>query len=1503
MKKKRLLAVLCSAMLVVQGIIPATAGELTLYEETDADINVDAAREEVEADAVALDEGEILSEDNKEDTEYVPQDDVLIEGEEAPAPESIEELPGLDGSLEVEEGYVLPADSFGEELVPEDAPGAEEAELELVEDVITGETDDAPEEVPAEAGEDFPEVLDEDAANIGDPALAGAADASGTCGENLSWTLSGGTLTITGTGDMKNYSQGRAPWDAYTDQITAVSIGTGVTSIGNFAFYYCRNLPKIDIPDSVTSIGSSAFQKCDALKDVNMGDGVTWIDSYAFSGCEKIENVKLSANLKYIYSYAFYQCSGLKDIVFPNTLESIEYCAFQDCTGLTSIVIPKGVTNLGTNAFEGCSGLVSAELPDTMTYLNACLFRNCTSLKDVKLGQNLTGIGYEAFEGCSSLTDITLPDSVITIGFNAFSGCSSLEEINIPVGVTSIDYNAFSDCSSLREISLPYSVTSLGTNAFSNCTGLTSVSLGDRLLSLPNGIFYGCTSLTEIELPYSVTSLGDSTFANCTSLKTVILGNRLQSISSGAFSGCTSLINLEIPDNVTAIDDYAFSFCRSLVEIKIPDNVKSIGQQAFSYCNSLAKINIPNGVETLPNEVFYECGSLTDISLGTGLKSIGISTFSDCRDLPEITIPDAVESIGESAFYNCSSLKDVTLPDSVTEIGSYTFGNCKSLEVVTLSDNLKKLPYLTFSNCTSLESFTIPEGITNLENHVFSECSALQEVTFTGDSPTFNSETFGNANVIVYYPWTNPTWEWARSASMSGVKQFIGLPSALTLNKYEVTLPVLSTEQIEVSDLVEGDEVVSWSSNDEYIAEVDKNGLITAKQEGTSTVTVKLLTGRSADVKVIVTGPTITIDKEEITLPVLSTEQIKVSDLVPNDAVESWYSYDTNIASVDDKGTVTANNAGETTIVLHTLSDIEKYIRVVVTPATITISKTELNLTVLGSEQIKVSDLVPNDAVESWYSNDDYVATVTDDGTVTAKHEGSTSIKIMLLSGLETEVPVYVAPATIKFTPDNITMSIFGSEQIEVSDLVPGDKVVSWQSNDENIATVDETGLVTAKSPGNTDIIIKLLSGIEVRVGVYVEQPYLRLSTDYLNLQVTETETISVRDHVEGDEVVSFTSEDSEVAEVDDKGKVTAKKPGQTDITVAMKSGIAGKVHVDVYHPPITCRIEPSNVINIGDKAKIEVEGLLEGEKVPFTVDDPSVASIDENGNITALSEGTTRIRYTFDYGPVGGPMQILSIRVIDPIIMLSSDFLTLKEGETKRIRVGMTEGDGVSSFESENPGVASVDSKGKVTGVSAGTTKVTVTLRSGLSGDVKVTVEGDTPITQFSDVTDPSAFYYDPVYWAVEKGITTGYSDNTFRPTAECHRAAVVTFLWRLAGKPEPVSMATFTDMTDNSDFDKAISWASQNGITTGYNDNTFRPYSPCNRAAIVTFLWRYAGSPQPSKMATFNDMTGNSDFDKAISWAYENKITTGYDGNLFKPWNTCNRMAVVTFLYRLAN
>jgi hypothetical protein len=183
-----------------------------------------------------------------------------------------------------------------------------------------------------------------------------------------------------------------------------------------------------------------------------------------------------------------------------------------------------------------------------------------------------------------------------------------------------------------------------------------------------------------------------------------------------------------------------------------------------------------------------------------------------------------------------------------------------------------------------------------------------------------------------------------------------------------------------------------------------------------------------------------------------------------------------------------------------------------------------------------------------------------------------------------------------------------------------------------------------------------------------------------------------------------------------------------------------------------------------------------------------------------------------------------------------------------------------------------------------------------------------------FTDIPEEGKYYSAPVYWAVEEGITNGYRDpdgiiREFRPQNNCTREAVVTFLWRLAGKPNPKSMKSpFSDIKDTSKYYyKAVLWANEKGIANGYKDGTFGPDKTCLREHVVTFLYRYAGKPTPKTARNpFNDVYKSDYYYNAAIWANENGIAKGYSDGPYKggfgPKLDCLREHVVTFLYRYA-
>ena len=315
--------------------------------------------------------------------------------------------------------------------------------------------------------------------------------------------------------------------------------------------------------------------------------------------------------------------------------------------------------------------------------------------------------------------------------------------------------------------------------------------------------------------------------------------------------------------------------------------------------------------------------------------------------------------------------------------------------------------------------------------------------------------------------------------------------------------------------------------------------------------------------------------------------------------------------------------------------------------------------------------------------------------------------------------------------------------------------------------------------------------------------------------------------------------------------------------------------------------------VNKGNTINLILSLNTNASYIEWKSSNTKVATI-SNGIVNAVGAGTATITAN-----VGDKTATCKVTVKVPLesISLNKKSMNVAAGKTGTLTVKYNPTDATEdttvTWTTSKKSVATVSSTGKVTGKKPGKATITAKTAGGLTAKCSVRV-------LFSDVTNKDDFFYTYVYDLFDQGIVGGYDDGTFRPYAACNRAAVVTFLWRAAKKPEPSKMAKFKDMTGNPDFDKAISWALEEGITTGYEDGTFRPYTTCNRAAIITFLWRYAGKPSVKTTNAFSDLTGNKEFDKAISWGVDKGITTGYSDGTFRPWNTCNRLAIVSFLAR---
>ena len=319
-------------------------------------------------------------------------------------------------------------------------------------------------------------------------------------------------------------------------------------------------------------------------------------------------------------------------------------------------------------------------------------------------------------------------------------------------------------------------------------------------------------------------------------------------------------------------------------------------------------------------------------------------------------------------------------------------------------------------------------------------------------------------------------------------------------------------------------------------------------------------------------------------------------------------------------------------------------------------------------------------------------------------------------------------------------------------------------------------------------------------------------------------------------------------------------------------------------------------------------------QTVTWTSSDKTVATVDQNGKVTAVGVGTATITVlTKD----GGYTDTCTVTVSNPSSSSGSHTTyysvntpakseggsvvvspkSASKGSAVTVTVTPESGYQVSS-------VQAVDKDGK---------KLTLTDKgdgkySFVMPGSKVAVSASFAQVQKPEEKDPygdvskDSYYYDAVKWAAETGVTTGVGDGLFAPEWVCTRGQIVTFLWRASGSPAPkATELPFTDVAADAYYAQAVLWAVENGITNGTSETTFSPDQTCTRAHAVAFLYRMSGSPAAAG-STFSDVAADAYYRAAVAWAVEKGITNGTSGTTFSPDDTCTRGQIVTFLYRLA-
>lgn len=676
--------------------------------------------------------------------------------------------------------------------------------------------------------------------------MASKTHYSGTCGDNLTWTLDTetGELVISGEGEMWDYyyngGTSDAPWNSYdtfegNTIVKSVIVKNGVTSIGNYAFIRCLNLEKVVIADTVVRFGWNVFSYSIKLADITIGNNITNIDADAFTDTGYYNDISNWENgILYLDNYLLR--------------------ANEDVSG--KVVIKNGTTIIAGCAFSSCDKVDEIIIPNSVEYVGGDAFGYCDALKSITFSDKLVQIMEYTFENCNSLRNITIPENVTCIREGAFNGCQKLESVKLGDGITSIGAYAFDGCESLADISIGNNVQKIGNHAFYNTAFYNDES------NWEDGVLYIDECLIATKEVYEWDEWAD-----------------WLAPPSGI-----------IKDGTKVIADYAYDYSTDnfLENITIPVSITNIGAFAFNYCSSLTDVCF-KGTENEWNEIII--GEGNEPLLNATINFLGESEHK--HELAHRTVASTctVAGMEYDICLECGeSFNIVTLP-----LAAHSWSKWMTRTEATGSAYGEK--YRTCTVCGKEETDSIPKlnviedektGIEiEFDNEYNSGVEIKVEEVFDGNSFELLEKAYGgvktkvfdistikdgikvqpNGKVKVRIPLPNgfgknPVWvNYIDSVNGTVTK----IPSTVVNGYVEFETDHFSyyavVEELSKVNSVSIDSVsmnykdtttitpsinadagvkytISYSSSDTGVAQVDANGKVTATGKGNATITV-----------------------------------------------------------------------------------------------------------------------------------------------------------------------------------------------------------------------------------------------------------------------------------------------------------------------------------------------------------------------------------------------------------------------------------------------------------------------------------------------------------------------------------------------------------------------------------------------------------------------------------------------------------------------------------------
>ena len=629
-----------------------------------------------------------------------------------------------------------------------------------------------------------------------------AAQSQPIPGSSLSWEYIPATRTfsITGTGKMPNFDDSSLPWKAFQGQIEKVTIGDGVTSVGDLAFNCFTELTDVSLPDGLQTIGAWAFLGCVSLTNLTLPKSVTSIGWLAFSTCKALKEVTVFWDTPLTISAdAFSGIDVNKVKLYVPAGKKGAYQAADVWKDFDVQEIPGGTLSTGLHwqyipSTKTLTITGSGKMPD-FDGINQPWEPFQDEIETATIGAGVTSVGKMAFIGCRALKSVTLSAGLQTIKENAFLGCTALTSIELPAGLKTLGVAAFSGCDALTSIELPASLETIGTKAL-NAGGLTEIKVqaDNTHFEAEDGVLYnkGKTTLlcyppkkpgTTFAVPASVTTIGGYAVYRCAALESITLPDALETIGTFAFYKCTALKSVTIPKKVETIGNFAFQLCTALKDVTVLWNTPlTIQQGVFGGITppTGVTLHVPGGTgEAYQGNAVWGKLTIEELPWGdfdTGLHwaydaanhslTITNPTPSTPQPMPDltfstkqpwkayrggiqkVTIGAGVNHVGAYAFTNCEKLTSVTLPAGLKEIEKNAFGGCEKLTSINLPEGLKTIGEGAFTACFALSDLTIPKSVETIEEGAFYQCEKLASITIPNSVTAIGSEAFSKCTAL-----------------------------------------------------------------------------------------------------------------------------------------------------------------------------------------------------------------------------------------------------------------------------------------------------------------------------------------------------------------------------------------------------------------------------------------------------------------------------------------------------------------------------------------------------------------------------------------------------------------------------------------------------------------------------------------------------------------------------------------------------------------------------------